>query len=343
MSAPVASVVIPTYSGAHRLPALLDALVEQDVAGSWEVVVALDGVHDRTPELLEQYAARLPLRVLVAAVPRGLCATLNAAYSAADGQVLIRCDDDLSPRPDMVRRHVAWHEYTAASVGVIGLTRDLFDDTPYARSYGRPANDRQRSAAYAREPGRRWMHWAAHNSMTRESWERVGGFDPRFRYREDGDLGLRLHRSGVSIVIDPALEIGHRGPATSARTRASRAFVSGSSRRLFEAVHPGSATTVAAPDGLRARAWNAATAGVSALVRTPAGCARLGALADELPGWVVDRDRARLIAFAVEAADRSGYRNGRDDVDEFRTQKSLEISTERNDPGPEVSARSRQA
>ncbi len=329
MSGPVASVLVPTFSGAHRLPALLDALVEQDFAHPWEVVVALDGVHDETPEVLEEYAARLPLRTVVSVAPRGLCATLNAAYAAARGQVLIRCDDDLTPDFDMVRRHVAWHESSTRPVGVVGLTRDLFHDTPYARSYGRPANERHLAAAYAREPGRRWVHWAAHNSVTRESFERVGGFDARFRYREDGDLGLRLHRSGVSIVIDPALEIGHRGPATSARTRASRAFVSGSSRRLFEAVHPESAQPVTAPGGLRARAWNAATAALGALVTTPAGFGRVGAVADELPEWFVDRARGGLIALAVEAADRSGYRHGRDDADEFSSQKRLEVATER--------------
>ncbi|GAB3052676.1 hypothetical protein GCM10027053_10950 [Intrasporangium mesophilum] len=329
MSEATASVVVPTYSGAHRLPALLDALSEQDFADSWEVVVALDGVHDETPELLEEYAARLPLRTVVSVAPRGLCATLNAGYAAARGHVLIRCDDDLSPASDMVRRHVAWHESTTSPVGVIGLTRDLFDDTPYASSYGRPANERHLAAAYARDPDRRWMHWAAHNSLTRESWERVGGFDTRFRYREDGDLGLRLHQSGVSIVIDPALEIGHRGPATSARARASRAFVSGSSRRLFEAVHPESGSGEGSPDGKRAGAWHAATAAVGELVRTPSGFGRLGALLDRAPDWVPSRMRGRLIALAVEAAGRAGYRHGHDDADGFRSQKRLEIATER--------------
>ncbi|MGW5238587.1 glycosyltransferase family 2 protein [Monashia sp. NPDC004114] len=329
MSQATASVIVPTYNGAHRLPALLDALVTQDLSETWEVVVALDGVHDETPELLDRYAARLSLRTVISVAPRGLSATLNAGYAAARGHVLIRCDDDLSPASDMVRRHVAWHESSTSPVGVIGLTRDLFDDTPYASSYGRPANERHLAAAYARDPDRRWMHWAAHNSITRESWERVGGFDTRFRYREDGDLGLRLHQSGVSIVIDPALEIGHRGPATSARTRASRAFVSGSSRRLFEAVHPESGSAKGSPDGLQARAWSAATAVVGALVSTPAGFGRAGAVVDRLPRWVPSRTRGRLIALAVEAAGRAGYSHGLDDADEFRTQKRLEAATER--------------
>jgi glycosyltransferase involved in cell wall biosynthesis len=307
---------------------LLDALASQDFSRSWEVVVALDGVLDETPAVLRTYAAHLPLRT-VSRPPRGLCATLNDVYAAARGEVLIRCDDDLTPRSDMVRRHVAWHEYAARPVGVMGLTRDLFPETPYARSYGRPANLRQLAAAYGREHDRRWIHWAAHNSVTRETWERVGGFDPRLRYREDGDLGLRLHESGVSLVIDPELEIGHRGPATTARVRAARAFVSGSSRRQFEALHPG-ARGAGAATSPRTGAWNAATAVVATAVRTPRGFGRLGAVADRLPGSVPDGLRGRLIAFAVESAGRSGYRHGRDDVDEFRAQKQLEVDMERS-------------
>ena len=323
-----ASVLVPTHRGAHRLPTLLDALARQDVRDPWEVVVAVDGVLDDTPAILSSYASRLPLRVLTRSHARGVCAALNDAYAAATGDVLIRCDDDLTPAPGMVRRHVAWHERSSHPVGVIGATRDVFEDTPYARAYGRPANARQLAGVYRRAPDRRWLHWAAHNSLTRESWDLVGGFDPRFAYGEDVELGWRLHDSGVEIVIDPELEIPHRGPATCAQVRAPRAFVSGSGRRLLDEVHrvPAEAS---GPVGLAGRVWSAGTTSLALAVRSPKGYRRLGSLADRLPGAVPDAMRGRAIAFVVEAAGRSGQRHGSSDLGSFRSQKSLELSTER--------------
>jgi len=328
LTMPRASVIVPTHRGARRLPALLDALAEQDVSGPWEVVVALDGVLDDTPAVLRAYETALPLRTLVTTHPRGVCATLNDAYGMARGAVLIRCDDDLSPAADMVTRHLRWHEESAEQLGVIGAARDVFPDTPYARSYGRAANARQLAGAYARDPDRLWIHWAAHNSVRRESWDRVGGFDPRFTYGEDSELGLRLLESGVRLVIDPELEIEHRGPASRATTRASRAYVAGASRRLFERVHPGHRHAEAEPVGLAGRAWNAAVAAAAAVVRTPDGFGRLGAVADRLPAAVPDAVRARVTAFAVESAGRSGHQHGSTDLTSFRSQKDRELASE---------------
>jgi glycosyltransferase involved in cell wall biosynthesis len=321
MTVPRASVIVPTHRGALRLPPLLEALSRQVVAVPWEVVVALDGVLDDTPAILRAYASRLPLRTLSAATRRGVCATLNDAYRDARGDVLIRCDDDLTPAPDMVTRHLAWHDASPVALGVIGATRDVFPDTSYARSYGRAANARQRSRAYGRSPDRLWVHWAAHNSVCREAWDRVGGFDPRFAYGEDSEVGLRLHRSGVRLLIDPQLEIEHREPAQTARARASRAFVAGASRRLFDVVHPDHRHAEAQPVGVRARAWNAAVAGTSTLLRSPEGFGRLGAVADRLPALVPDRLRGRITALAVESAGRSGHRHGTTDLASFQAQQ----------------------
>ena len=43
---PVASVIVPTHRGAHRLGALLHRSRGQDVEEPWEVVVVVDGPDD---------------------------------------------------------------------------------------------------------------------------------------------------------------------------------------------------------------------------------------------------------------------------------------------------------
>ena len=247
-----ASVVVPTHGGAHRLPELLGAMAVQDFDGEWELIVVVDGVVDDSVSVLEGYRDRVPLRTIVHDTGRGVVAVLNDAFAQARGEVLIRCDDDLSPRPDFVRRHVA-HHVGSTRVGVIGPTRDVFPDTPYARAYGRPATERSLEAAYRRPEDQRWVGWAANNSVHREAWACAGGFSTRFVYGQDSELGWRLARDcGVRILVDPELQADHRGPSTSAGTRIPRAFVSGASKRLFYGEHPEARPDTARRAGLKA-------------------------------------------------------------------------------------------
>jgi GT2 family glycosyltransferase len=323
----VASVIVPTHHGAHRLPALLDALAAQTIEEPWEVVVVVDGVLDETLQLLECYETRLSLRPVVQHEAVGVCRGLNAGYAAARGWVLIRCDDDLTPAPDMVARHVAWHRRPGRR-GVVGATRDIFPATPYAIAYGSDANERSLAATYVRPAEQLWINWAAHNSVTREAWDLVGGFDPRFVYGQDSELGWRLREAGVSIVVDPGLELVHRGPTTTAANRVPRAFVAGASRRLFAEVHPDARPEPRPPRGLRDRTWEAGVSALATLVQSRAACQRIGLGLDRVLRLVPVSIGRRLVAFAVEAAGRSGERHGPRDLREFASQKRRELRAE---------------
>jgi glycosyltransferase involved in cell wall biosynthesis len=323
-----ASVVVPTHGGAHRLPALLLALAEQDFVGDWELVVVVDGVVDDTLDVLEAHRTSVPLRTVVHGTSRGVVSVLNDAFDSARGDVLIRCDDDLSPQPDFVRRHVAHHQ-DRVDVGVIGPTRDVFPETPYARAYGRKAAERALQAAYERPTEQRWVGWAANNSIHRQAWACAGGFDPRFVYGQDSELGWRLvHECGVQMVVDRALQVDHRGPSTSAATRIPRAFVSGASKRLFYAAHPTERATMAPARGAKARTWRAAVGMFATAVRSKSGFERVGRLLDRVLAFVPATIGGVLTALCVEAAGRSGMRNGTDDLTVYKSQKSAELSRE---------------
>ncbi len=325
---PVASVIVPTHRGAHRLGALLAALEAQDLTEPWEVVVVVDGPDAETQSLLDAHRDRLPLRIVIRHRSTGVAAALNTGYGAALGRVLVRCDDDLTPAPSMLRRHLEHHQ-GSEPVGVIGPTRDSLPDTPYARAYGRPANARSLAAAYARPERSRWLGWAAHNSLTRESWDAVGGFDESFAYREDSDLGLRLAEHGVHLIVDPQLEIEHRGAAGDAATRAARAWVSGASEVLFATRHPGASTELeTAPLNVRTRVWSGATVLISTLVRTRSAAAHAGSTVDRLLPMLPRRAGGWGVALVVEASARAGRRGGNPDQSAYSVQKDAELAAE---------------
>lgn len=236
MSAPIASIVVPSRGGAARLPHLFEALRGQTSA-DWEAIVVIDGDIDDSASVIENAGVDLPLRSIVFSRNKGRSAALNAGFADARGAVLIRCDDDLRPGPDYVAQHVAQH--AGESRGVIGLYRNEYPDTPYARAYGRDRDERFRKDAYSTNRDMTWRYWAGNASVTRETFDRVGEYDTAFRAYgwEDVDWGYRLMRAGAQIVLAPELETPHHIAAVTTEIRVKRAFHSGAARQTFVAKH----------------------------------------------------------------------------------------------------------
>lgn len=296
-----ASVIIPTRAGADRLPVILEALTRQTHA-DLEVVVVLDGDIDNSRAAAEAWNACLDLRLVEFPENRGRSAALNAGFEAAGGEILLRCDDDLEPGPEHVARHVTHHNSTV--VGVIGLCPNVLPDTPYARAYGARHDVLFRRQAYAMPADQRWRLWGANVSVRADTYRRIGPYDRAYRAYgfEDVDWGYRLHRDGIPIVLDPALEAPHHGAATTTTIRARRAYHSGAARHTFEALH-GSAPLGAA--GPSTGIWGRTVAAAGARLG-PRGIGRLARLADTLANPLPRYAAEKLIAFTVESAAVAG-------------------------------------
>jgi hypothetical protein len=134
----------------------------------------------------------------------------------------------------------------------------------------------------------------------------------------------------VRLVVDPALEVEHRGAAADTRTRAARAWVSGASEVLFADRHPEWAALLTAPARTpRERLWAGATAALAAAVRDRDGAAHLGGATDRLLRLLPPRAGGRIVSLVVEASARSGRRRGDADQRAYRVQKDAEVAAER--------------
>lgn len=306
---PIASVIVPSFRGAERLPSLLDSLDTQQVGTPpFEVIVVIDGVDDGSSALVEA-EDRIDVRAILFPENRGRVAALNTGFAAARGDVLIRCDDDLRVPPGFVASHVAAHRQSKEPIGVVGLTRDLHVDSPYSRAYGIDAAERSFVHASSRESGELWRHWAANCSITRETWERVGPYDMRYRTYgwEDVDYGYRLHAAGVRLVREPGTTADHLGPARSARGRAGKAFDSGSARALFQELHPEAGVEApSAGSGI----WGAGVAAAAVLVRSRKAVDRFAGAVDRALPHVPSAVGRKLVALSVEGAGLAGAHHG---------------------------------
>ncbi|MCS6711622.1 glycosyltransferase family 2 protein [Brachybacterium sp. EF45031] len=306
MTQPVASVIVPSYRGAERLPALLDSLAHQQAGTpAFEVIVVIDGVDDGSVKIVES-ETRFPIQCIQFPENRGRVAALNAGFEKASGDILIRCDDDLVPQQDYVARHVAAH--SAHSCGVVGLYRNVFAQTRYSEVYGESAQKKFLEAAYRTPDDQVWRYWAGNCSISRHVWEVVGEYDPTYRLYgwEDVDYGYRIWREGFPVILDQSLETPHRVAAVTAAGRAQRAVYSGAARRIFERKFPDTPLPAAAPDWTL---WNIAVRCASPVVaRHPRA---VGGFVDFVLRFAPPALGRKLVAVVVEGAAWGGYKTAR--------------------------------
>lgn len=296
-----ASLVIPSRGGVERLPHLLACLAAQ-TESDWEAIVVVDGDIDDSESLLKAWPdARV--KHIIFPENRGRVAALNAGFEQAQGTVLIRCDDDLRPGREYVERNVTLH--AGEPVALVGLYRNVLPETPYARAYGRASDEQFRTEAYNTPRDRWWRYWAGNASVTRETFDRVGPYDPDYRAYgwEDVDWGYRVAQLGVPVILEPSLETPHHVAATTTEVRAVRAFLAGAARHLFEIKHGHDVLPpLANPQG----AWGHLVHRVSGPL-TRRRVATLGRAVDRLLPFAPRPVATKLVALAVEAAAAAGY------------------------------------
>ncbi len=300
-----AAVIIPTRGGAHKLHYPLDAL-ERQTCQDFQVIVVCDGDIDGSARVVESYKKRgiLSIDCIVFEQNQGRSKALNAGHRAADAQVLIRCDDDLAPKADFIAQHIKYHQ-GQQETGVIGLVHNVYPDNAYARSYGNYRDQKFREEAYRASPDQRWHYWNANASLSKKMFDRLGGYDERYRLYgwEDVDMGYMLAQAGVEIILAPELETKHYIPATTTALRAARALHAGAARSLFTGKHGPGVLKDPRPAGL----WGAAVKLIAA-ASSEKTIASAGKKIDNLADHIPQRSAEKLIALLVEAAGYAGIK-----------------------------------
>jgi GT2 family glycosyltransferase/peptidoglycan/xylan/chitin deacetylase (PgdA/CDA1 family) len=200
------SVVIPTYQRRETVVRSVAALGDQSFR-DFEVVVAVDGSTDGTAEALRSLEVPFSLQVVEQA-NAGRAAAVDAGAAAADGEVLLFLDDDMSADPDLLAAHDrSQREGADVVMGHLpldpGSPRNLLS---WGVGWWAEAR-RERLSQPGAEIGIADL-LTGQISISRQAYEAVGGFDVSFTREglfggEDLDLGYRLLRAGYRIVFDP--------------------------------------------------------------------------------------------------------------------------------------------
>jgi len=227
------SVIIPSYNDGPRLARCLDSLCRLTApAGSWEVVVALDGSTDGSRELLERGRrcdaggatglaggldslvaagawSALPLRVVDLPENRGRSAARNAALAVATGRWLCFLDADLRVAPDWLRALAdCARDPEVVAVGEMVYEARPDEEPGAALLAGEPGAEAERRAALRRyqrylETRGPWKYreqaamparyfYTCNSCVHRSLLEAAGPFDERLRGWGGEDIDMGL-------------------------------------------------------------------------------------------------------------------------------------------------------
>jgi GT2 family glycosyltransferase len=214
------SVVVPTYRRPDALRSTLAALLQQDFPrDDYEIVVVDDGSGDATENAVRELAA-LDERVRYEPQPNsGVATARNSGARAATGDLLIFLDDDMLVEPDHIQAHLAARERHGECL-VNGhwefseSTRAALEQTPFGRYRIALEDDiRARFPRVALDDGRFTITkvTAANLGVSRQAFQKLGGFDERFPYAgyEDQEFSHRAHEAGLRFIYDPAIRLRH--------------------------------------------------------------------------------------------------------------------------------------
>lgn len=199
--APLISVIIPVYNGAHFLADAVASILAQGHP-KLEIIVVDDGSTDA----IEPAVAALPVEARFLRKGRsGPAAARNVGLRAAVGEIIAFLDvDDLWPAGKL-RASLSWLDEHPETDVVIGNAQLL--ELGSSGSY-----------AFVGSPDEGFTHYIGAGLYRRRAFERNGHFDPLLRFAEDADWFIRADRNALRVDrIDMVTLHVRRHPANTTR------------------------------------------------------------------------------------------------------------------------------
>lgn len=197
------SFIVPAYNEAHRVAAILNSMDRQTYP-SVELVFVDDGSIDGTLQRLVRVGSVRPVRTIRHLVPRGVAAARNSGARAAEGDILVFMDADLTLPDDFASRLLA--HYTAGADYVLVGSRVA----DRSRAVSRYLQSEHELALAQPELQRSSQAFSVRRHVYRE----VGPFREDLPRGDDSEFGERVMAAGFRRVEDLTIEVLHDRPRT---------------------------------------------------------------------------------------------------------------------------------
>lgn len=178
------SVIIATKDRAEYVDRALHSFTKQIGPPSFEVIIVDNGSTDATPQVVEHARATHPFEITYVYEERpNRGAARNRGIDAANGYLVLFCDDDVYAPPGFLAAHDAAH-----------VTSNLVVNGPIINVPSYHERPKPTLANYSRA-----FLCTCNVSVPRVALRAVGGFDEQFHLYgwEDTELGVRLREHGM--------------------------------------------------------------------------------------------------------------------------------------------------
>lgn len=211
-SAPVVSVIVPTYDRPEHLAGCLESLAALEwPPARYEVIVVDDGGHSPLDGVIAPFRNRIQI-TLRQQTNAGPASARNTGAQIARGSVLAFVDDDCRPSPGWLGA-LARRLETASLRAVVGgptlngLPHNLWAAASHALL--------EVVDAYFNTPPSQARHLISGNlAISRTDFWAIGGFDPALSTSEDRDFCSRCAEHGYALIMEPEAMVTHMRPLT---------------------------------------------------------------------------------------------------------------------------------
>lgn len=198
---------MPVLNERDYLKHAVASVLEQELSGPAELVLALGPSTDGTTQLARQLAQGDDRIRLVDNPAAHIPVGLNAAIRASRYPTIVRVDAHSELSPGYAQRALATLERTGAAN--VGGVMHADGRTPFQKSVARAYNSpvglgggAYHGTTYEGEAESAYL-----GVMRRSVLEEVGLFDETIRRGEDWELNLRIRQAGHKVWLDPKLSV----------------------------------------------------------------------------------------------------------------------------------------
>ena len=219
-ASPDVSILVPFFNSERHLAACIESLLgQEDVGGSFEILLIDNGSQDASPKIVERYLDHDAVTLLEESTP-GAYAARNTGIRHARAPLLAFTDADCIADPDWLRSLRQGMEDAEVAI-LLGHCRYPDDASQALRLLGAYENAKTEYVLHCCEPAHHFAY--ANNMAVRASvFEEIGLFK-EWRRAGDSELVHRLaaRRPGLRTAYRPSMRITHM-EFRSARERARR-------------------------------------------------------------------------------------------------------------------------
>lgn len=194
------SVVIPAYNSEKTIEETLNAVLDQDFDGPYEVIVVDDGSSDKTVEIAKEKSVNL-----ITQEKSGPAKARNNGWKTSKGSTIVFTDSDCVPVKQWLKTITKpFSDPTVGGVGGEYQTKN--PEKIIARFIGE-------EIAYRHSKMGRYINAVGTYSTAfrKAALEEVGGFDESFKMAsgEDTDISFKIIKAGYKLVYEPEAIVMH--------------------------------------------------------------------------------------------------------------------------------------